>query len=97
METLGSGTLADGRKGYFSQDRFHFGETVYLSPIYAAARKVAGVSSVSANVFQPQGPSDSSFLIKGEIPVGPSQIARLDNDPSFPGHGQLRLVLKGGK
>ena len=76
---------------------FRFGQTVYLSPIYAAARKVAGVTSVTATVFQPQGVNDTSFLANGEIPIGPLQIASMDNDPSYPNHGQLTLTLVGGK
>ena len=66
-----------GQKGLFSPDNFTFGQTVYLSPIYAAARKVAGVQSVTATVFQPQGISNRHiYLAKGEIPLGPFQIAR---------------------
>ncbi|MGA9587153.1 MAG: putative baseplate assembly protein [Terracidiphilus sp.] len=83
--------------GLFAPDIFRFGQTVYLSPIYAAARKVAGVTSVAATVFGPQGVNDPSYLANGEIPLGPLQIARMDNDPSYPNHGQLTLVLQGGK
>lgn len=86
-----------GCAGLFAPDIFRFGQTVYLSPIYAAARKVAGVTSVAATVFAPQGISDPSYLANGEIPLGPLQIARMDNDPSYPNHGQLTLVLQGGK
>jgi hypothetical protein len=101
MQVLGSGTQSNGQKGLFAPDTFRFGETVYLSPIYAAARKVAGVTSVSATIFQPQGvvPGmiDTTYLANGEIPLGPLQIARMDNDPSYPSHGQLTLKLQGGK
>jgi hypothetical protein len=97
-DVLGSRILSDGTRGLFYPDTFTFGQTVYLSPIYAAARKVAGVRSVVATVFQPQAaPPTSIFLGKGEIPLGPFQIARLDNDPSLPDHGQLTLVMEGGK
>jgi len=95
---LGSRILPDGTKGLFSPDNFSFGQTVYLSPIYAAARKVAGVQSIVATVFQPQAaPPISIYLDNGEIPLGPFQIARLDNDPSLPDHGQLTLTMLGGK
>jgi hypothetical protein len=51
-----------------------------------------------ATTFQPQGaPPTSLYLQQGEIPLGPFQIARLENDPSLPDHGQLRLTLQGGK
>jgi hypothetical protein len=97
-EVLGSRILSDRTKGLFYPDNFTFGQTVYLSRVYAAARKVAGVQSVAATVFQPQAkPPTSTFLANGEIPLGPFQIARLDNDPSLPDHGQLTLSLQGGK
>jgi hypothetical protein len=94
---LGSGELPDGQPAFFAHGRFTLGQTVYLSPIYRAARSVAGVQTVAATVFQPQGPSTTIYLDQGEIPLGRSQVARLDNDPSYPGHGRLTLVLEGGK
>jgi hypothetical protein len=97
LAVLGSGMQPNGQPGYFNPDNFAFGETVYLSPIYAAARVVAGVTSVSASVFQPQGVATRSYLRRGEIPLGPLQIARMDNDPSYPNHGQLTLRMQGGK
>ena len=97
LQVLGSQLLPDGQKGLFYPDNFTFGQTVYLSPIYAAARKVAGVTSVVATIFEPQGVPTTIYLAKGEIPLGPFQIARLDNDRSLPDHGQLTLVMQGGK
>ena len=94
---LSSQVLPDGTKGLFHPDRFHFGETVYLSPIYAAVRGVAGVKTVTATVFQPQGVNTKQYLLAGEIPLGALQVARLDNDPSLPDHGRLTLNLEGGK
>jgi hypothetical protein len=97
-QVLGSRIMSDGTKGLFYPDNFTFGQTVYLSRVYAAARKVAGVQSVVATVFQPQAaPPTSIFLAKGDIPLGPFQIARLENDSSLPDHGQLTLSMQGGK
>ena len=97
MQVLGNQRLPNDQEGLFAPDTFTFGQTVYLSPIYAAARKVAGVTSVTATVFEPQGVKSKAFAANGEIPLGPLQIALMDNDPSYPNHGQLTLVLKGGK
>jgi hypothetical protein len=97
LQVLGSRVLPDGQKGVFFPDSFTFGQTVYLSPIYAAARKVAGVDSITATVFEPQGIRTTRYLAAGEIAIGPLQIARLENDPSLPDHGQLTLVMRGGK
>ncbi len=97
LQVLGSQSLPNGTKGLFYPDSFTFGQTVYLSPIYAAARSVPGVRAVQATVFQPQGIDTQQYLQSGEIPLGALQVARLDNDPSFPNHGQLTLNLEGGK
>lgn len=91
------GDPLSGRAALFAPGSFALGETVYLSPITTAVRTVAGVCSVSASLFQPQGVETRSYLLRGEIPIGAFQAARLDNDRSFPNHGQLRLVMAGGK
>jgi hypothetical protein len=70
---------------------------VYLSPIYAAARQVAGVASVQATLFRRQGTPDPVPLADGFMRLGRLEIPRLDNDPNFPERGVLRLVLFGGK
>jgi hypothetical protein len=97
LEVLGNQILPNGQKGFFYPDNFTFGQTVYLSPIYAAARSVAGVSSVMATQFQPQGVNASQYLSTGEIKLGSLQVARLENNPSYPNHGQLILSMQGGR
>ncbi|HEY2513842.1 MAG TPA: putative baseplate assembly protein, partial [Polyangiaceae bacterium] len=97
LEVLGSGSLPNGEPALFAPGSFKLGQTVYLSPIYAAARTVAGVKSVTADVFQPVGVPTSVFLEKGEIPLGAFQVARMDNDRSRPANGQLTLSMCGGK
>jgi hypothetical protein len=92
MQVLGSGT-----GGFFNSANFTFGQAVYLSPIYQAARSVPGVNSATATTFQIQGVNNTTYLSNGEIPLGPLQIARLENNPSFPDHGQLTLNMEGGK
>jgi hypothetical protein len=97
LTVLGSGTLPDGQSAFFAPGRFVLGQTVYLSPIYQTARSVAGVLTVTAEEFQPQGTNTKAYLHRGAIPIGADQVARMDNDPSLPDHGQLTLVLQGGK
>jgi hypothetical protein len=96
-EVLGNRTLPDGRRGLFHPDNLSFGQTVYLSPLYAAARQVAGVASVQVTRFQRQGTVDPLPLSQGFMPLARLEIPRLDNDPNFPEHGVLRLTLFGGK
>ena len=97
LQALGSGTLPNGRPAYFSPDNFELGQPVYLSPLYVAARAVAGVQTVTATVFEPQGKNTQAYLQQGYIPMGPFQVAQLDNDPSLPGNGRLTLNMMGGK
>jgi predicted phage baseplate assembly protein len=97
LQVLGAGMQPNGQPGLFTPGNFQLGQTVYLSPIYAAARGVAGVDKVTATIFQPQGVNTRRYLHAGEIKLGIFQVAQLDNDPSFPNHGQLQLNMVGGK
>jgi hypothetical protein len=97
LDVLSSRELPDGRRGLFHPDDFTFGQTIYLSPILAAARSVAGVASASIETFERQGTDETRYVNEGELPLGRLEIARLDNDPNFPERGVLRLRLSGGK
>ena len=97
LEIFSSGTLADGSKGLFQPDFFTFGQTVYLSPLYAAAQAVAGVASVEITVFQRQGLPETSGLTNGFLAMNRLEIARLENDPNFAERGIFTLKLGGGR
>jgi predicted phage baseplate assembly protein len=97
QQVLGSQMLPNGTNGYFYPGNFTFGQTVYLSPIYAAARSVPGVKAVTALKFQIQGIDTDQYLDSGEIPLGSLEVARLENNPSYPDHGQLTFDMEGGK
>jgi hypothetical protein len=58
---------------------------------------VPGVQSVIPKVFQRQRDDSSSALDTGVLPMGRLEIARLDDDQSFPEHGVLVLATGGGK
>lgn len=94
---LSNRDLPDATRGVFHPDEFSFGQTVYLSRIYAAARAVVGVESLEVTSFQRQGQDETRFLDEGLMRLGRLEVARLDNDPNFPEHGVLRLTLHGGK
>ena len=90
-------TMRDGRRGLFHPDSFTFGQTVYLSPLYAAAQKVDGVASVHVTKFQRQGVDDPLPRQEGELRLDRLEIARLDNDRNFAERGVFKLSLGGGK
>lgn len=97
IRELGTDVLPDGRQGLFHPDRLSFGQVVFLSPIYAAARRVPGVESVKVSRFERQGETDLKYLNDGFMALGRLEVPRLENDPNFPEHGVLEMTLFGGK
>lgn len=98
LAVFSSGVLPDGRTGYFHPDRYSFGDTVFLSPILAAAHRVPGVLSATASVFKRQAEAATDVhVITGYIGMGRLEIPRLDNDPDFPERGVFRIQAHGGK
>jgi hypothetical protein len=91
------GLQPDGQPGFFHPDNLSFGQPVYLSRIVAVAQETPGVRFVEPLVFQRQGDAQSSALATGVLPLGRLEIARLDNDHSFPERGVLRLTMEGGQ
>jgi hypothetical protein len=88
---------ADGTLGFFHPDNLTFGEGIYLSKLVAAVQAVSGVESVYVTRFERLGEGDQGERDAGLLPLGPLEIAQLDNDPNFPEHGKLSLTLGGGR
>jgi hypothetical protein len=96
-EALSSGDLPGGRRGFFHPDAFTFAQTLFLSTIYAAVEAVPGVDSAEVTVFKRWYSVDEGGLERGFLRFGRLEIPRLDNDPSFPENGVLKLRVEGGK
>lgn len=97
MHVFSNGILPDGRRGVFHPDNFTFGQTVYLSQMYAAAQSVEGVAWIDIINFQRRGNRGKSIPADGKLEMGRLEIARLDNDPNFPDRGVFILRPEGGK
>jgi Baseplate J-like protein len=97
LEIFSNRVLPDGRRGVFHPDNFTFAQTVYLSPLIAAAQALDGVQSVQITVFQRQGYNNPKPLEAGFLPMGRLEIARCDNDPNFAERGVFVLTVGGGK
>jgi hypothetical protein len=93
---LSNRQYADGTTGFFHPSRFAFGQGIYLSQFYEVVEKVEGVDSAVVKVFKRYWMIANNELENGLIPIGPSEIARLDNDPNFMENGVLRLTAIGG-
>ena len=97
LDVFSNRRLIDGRLGIFHADNVSFGDGIYLSTLVAAAQAVPGVESVRGTKLQRIYESANSEIANGVLPLGPLEIARLDNDPSFPENGRLRLDVRGGR
>ena len=89
--------LPDGKLGFFHPDNLSFGDDIYLSKIVAIAQAVQGIESVEVTKMQRFRELENDEIENGMLPLGPFEIARLDNDPSFPESGKLTLDMRGGR
>jgi len=89
--------LPSGQSGFFYPDNLSFGGGIYISQLLAAAQRVPGVESVCVTKLERLYEGPNGELAAGVLPLSPFEIARLDNDPSFPEHGQISFDLRGGR
>lgn len=97
LAALSARIFPDGSRGFFHPDNFTFGQSLYLSELYAAVERVPGVDSVEVVELQRYGEDPAGELAAGSIDVGRLEIVRLNNDPNFPEHGVLTVEMLGGK
>ena len=98
--TLDNQAHSDGARGFFHPDNFTFDQPLYLSQLYAAVEAVEGVDAAVVTKFKRLQEPDAASpdnLDQAHISIGTLEIVRLDNGPSFPANGVLRLNMLGGK
>jgi hypothetical protein len=96
LETFSNVALPDNKRGFFHPDNFTFGQPVYLSRLVAAAMRIPGVLWVETLRFQRWSQEPQGEIDTGMIKVDRLEIARLDNDPSFPENGKIEFLMTGG-
>ncbi|MUL34951.1 putative baseplate assembly protein [Gloeocapsopsis dulcis] len=97
LDVFSNRLLPDGKRGFFHPDNFTFGDSIYLSKLVTAAQALPGIESVEITKLQRLYEGDNQELENGVLVINPQEIARLDNDPSFPENGRLKLNLRGGR
>jgi predicted phage baseplate assembly protein len=112
LELFSNRILPDGSRGFFHPDNLTFGEGIYLSKLIAAAQAITGVESVQMTKLrrykvQMKGKNNSNqgtkqvepdqAILDGILRLDAFEVARLDNDPSFPENGILELEMGGGR
>jgi hypothetical protein len=97
-QVLVAGDPCTGVLGLLNPANFQFGETVYASPIVAAAQAVTGVVAVSLTTFERMdSPTPPGAAIPTQLTMGSLEIPRFDNDPNHADRGLLVLTMDGGK
>ena len=96
-DTFSNRKLPDGRTGFFYPDNLHLGEGLAVSRIIAAAQAVEGVLSVRVSTLNRKFEQPEDELETGILRVQPWEMPRLDNDPSLPENGTLKINLRGGR
>jgi Baseplate J-like protein len=97
LDALSNRTLPDGTTGFFYPDNLTFGDSIFLSRLIAAVQAITGVETVEITRLQRLYDGPMSELENGVLPIGPMEVARLDNDPNKPEDGILRLTMEGGR
>lgn len=97
LDVFSSRIRRTGGKGFFHPDNLSFGEGIYLSQLVAAAQRVEGVESVVVSKLERCFIGPNQEKDNGILPLGPFEVARLDNDPSFPENGKFTLDMRGGR
>jgi predicted phage baseplate assembly protein len=97
LARLGSATDASDNAGFFFADLFTFGTPLYRSRLEAAIQEVPGVAGVHAVTYR-QRSSFADFVDLPEVVApAPTQILCVDNDPSWPERGTIRIIAEGGR
>ena len=92
-----AGNQRTGAPGLLNRASFTFGQTVYASPLVAAAQAVDGVRSATLTVFTRMDAPWVDGVALGYLTMGRLDIPRCDTDPDHLDHGTFTLHMDGGK
>lgn len=96
VEALSGTHCPNGPQGFFFADRFTFGTALYRSRLEAAIQNVPGVKGVHAIQYRQRGAFAGFKDLPDAVTPAPTQILRVENDPSWPDRGVIRVVAEGG-
>jgi hypothetical protein len=97
LDRLGSATRPADANAFFFADRFTFGSPLYRSRLEAAIQGVPGVRGVRAITYRQRGAFAGFVDLPEVVSPGTRQILRVDNDPSWPERGTIRVIVEGGR
>ena len=87
----------DGRTGLFAPDRFTFGTPLERSALEASVQEAAGVDGVLQIRYRRRGYTKDYVFMGDTVAVAADEIVRVENDPSRPDAGSVRVDVLGGR
>jgi hypothetical protein len=97
LDRLGTSIETSDRTDFFFSDHFAFGTPLFRSRLEAAIQSVPGVRGVLSILYRRRGTSAAFLDLPEVLGVGSNEILRVDNDPSFPERGTIRVIAEGGR
>ena len=82
--------------GFFSPDKWTFGDPLYRAKLEAAIQGVPGVRAVERIHMRRRGWFPKRLFDELVYFVAADEIIRVENDPQFPERGAVRLCMEGG-
>ncbi len=82
---------------FFGHDNWTFGEPLEASALLAAVQRANGVRGVASASYRQRGVQPDWAELPDTVAIPPDRILRVDNDPSRPEDGSLRVLVEGGK
>jgi hypothetical protein len=84
------------RVGFFSPDNFTFGQPLERSRVEAVIQDTPGVRAVEDMSIRRRGWFPWRAFSELTYRVGNNELVRVENNPLAPGHGSVRLEMRGG-
>jgi hypothetical protein len=84
-------------RAFFGHDNWTFGEPLEASALLAAVQRANGVRGVASVSYRQRGVQPDWAELPDTVAIPPDRILRVDNDPSRPEDGSLRVLVEGGK
>ncbi|MEA3051425.1 MAG: hypothetical protein QOG72_328 [Sphingomonadales bacterium] len=97
LARLGSPGRDDKADDFFFADRFTFGSPLYRSRLEAAIQEIPGVLGVRGITYRQRGSFAGFVDLPAAVTPSTRQILRIDNDPSWPERGTIRVTVEGGR
>jgi len=97
LRALSTAKFPDGTTGFFYFDNFTFGSPLERSALEAAIQRAYGVAGVLCILYRQRGVTPGYINMPQTVQVRSRDILRVDNDPSRPERGSLKVYVEGGK